>query len=86
MLDTEANNKIQQKWDIKGDWYQSTIEQYSTQGTLTCAIMTDMKNADRTIEVSCGPGKHSSLLASQFLKKGGVLVSCDYSMEMIKLV
>jgi len=34
---------------------------------------------DYVLEVACGPGKHSLLLASSFLKVKGVLVSCDFS-------
>lgn len=36
------------------------------------------------LEAACGPGKHSLLLASQFLQLKGVLVSCDISGAMIK--
>ena len=43
-----------------------------------------MIRSERTIEVGCGPGFHSSMLASNFLKTGAVLVSCDISSEMIK--
>lgn len=46
--------------------------------------MTNMLSADRTLEVACGPGKHSLMLASSFLKPKGVLVSCDYSNAMVK--
>lgn len=35
------------------------------------------------LEVGCGPGKHSTTLATSFLKRGGVLVSCDYSKNMV---
>jgi len=48
--------------------------------------MTEMLNADKVIEVACGPGKHSLMLANSFLKVGGVLVSCDYSPAMMKMV
>ena len=35
------------------------------QGTVTCAVQTNMNNkGKRIIEVGCGPGKHSLLLAS----------------------
>jgi len=43
-----------------------------------------MNEADRVLEIACGPGKHSLVLATNFLKKDGVLVSCDFSKEMIK--
>ena len=43
-----------------------------------------MNNTDRVLEVACGPGRHSLMLASSFLKVGSVLVSCDYSELMVK--
>jgi len=45
--------------------------------------MTKVGEADRVLEVACGPGAHSLLLAGTFLKKGGMLVSCDISRSMI---
>lgn len=65
-------------------WYEANAEMSTIQGTVTCAVMTEMNKADRVLEVACGPGKHSLLLASTFLKVGGVLVSCDYSGAMVK--
>jgi ubiquinone/menaquinone biosynthesis C-methylase UbiE len=65
-------------------WYEESAEKYTIQGTVTCAVMTEMIKADRVLEVACGPGKHSLMLSSTFLKVGGVLVSCDYSGEMVK--
>ena len=46
--------------------------------------MTNMYQADRVLEVGCGPGKHSLMIASNFLKNGGVLVSSDFSKNMIQ--
>ena len=45
--------------------------------------MTNMQQANRTLEVACGPGRHSLLLANAFLKPNAVLVSCDISNEML---
>ena len=45
--------------------------------------MTNMKKADKVLEVGCGPGAHSVMLAQNFLKVNGILVSCDYSKKMI---
>jgi ubiquinone/menaquinone biosynthesis C-methylase UbiE len=46
--------------------------------------MTNMNKAKRTIEVACGPGGHSMILADTFLNPNqGVLVSCDISGKMI---
>ena len=54
------------------------------QGTVTCASMTKMPACDKVLEVGCGPGKHSVMLANTFLKQGGVLVSCDFSIKMME--
>ena len=49
--------------------------------------MSNLKDKDRVLEVGCGPGKHSTTLAMSFLKRGAVLVSCDFSKNMVdKLV
>ena len=48
--------------------------------------MTNMYDRDRVLEVGCGPGMHSLHLAQAFLKQKGVLVSCDYSGDMVKRV
>ena len=47
--------------------------------------MTDLPLKDGpVIEVACGPGLHSETLARSFLKgNGSVLVSCDFSSEMV---
>lgn len=48
--------------------------------------MTGSSQASRVIEVACGPGFNSSLIASSYLGKDNcVLVSCDFSEDMIKL-
>ena len=45
-----------------------------------------LEKGDIVIEVGCGPGKHSLTLASSFLKINGVLVSCDFSSNMVKML
>ena len=65
-------------------FYERVAEISTMQGTTTCAVMTNMLAADKTLEVACGPGKHSLMLASSFLKPKGVLVSCDISNAMVK--
>lgn len=67
-------------------WYENLIEKSTLQGTITCAVMTNMYDRDRVLEVACGPGMHSLHLAQAFLKQKGVLVSCDYSGSMVKRV
>jgi ubiquinone/menaquinone biosynthesis C-methylase UbiE len=52
---------------------------------VTCAVMANMPLCKRVIEVACGPGVHSKILATSFLNRdGGVQVSCDYSGGMVK--
>ena len=52
---------------------------------ITCATMANVSGSKRVIEVACGPGKHSIVLATSFLNRdGGVLVSCDYSGVMVE--
>ena len=68
------------------DWYANNIELYSYQSWIYCAALADIKDKDTVLEVGCGPGKHSTTLAQYFLKPGGVLVSCDYSKNMIDKV
>ena len=46
--------------------------------------MAKVGQADRVLEVGCGPGFHSLMLANTFLKRGAVLVSCDISKSMIQ--
>ena len=67
-------------------WYEAHAEMSTMPGTVSCAVMTQMPKADRVLEVACGPGKHSLMLAQTFLKKGGVLVSSDYSPEMLNML
>ena len=45
--------------------------------------MTESCSADAILEVGCGPGLHSEFIARNYLKEGGVLVSCDFSKEMV---
>jgi len=85
-VNVEANKVIQDKWDSMAEWYETAMEKYSLQGTTTCAVMTNVQQADRVLEVACGPGNHSLMLAQTFLKNKGVLVSCDFSGEMVKKV
>merc|ERR1711957_277728 len=64
------------------DWY-SKFEMFSFQGTVTCLNMVDSFNAKRLLEVGCGPGLHSELIAKSFTPEKGLLVSCDFSPEMV---
>lgn len=87
MVDVAASTEKEQEWDGMSGWYEKVIEPATIQGTVTCAVMTEMRAAKRTIEVACGPGKHSRLLASNFLRDdGGVLVSCDISGKMVQKI
>ena len=70
------------RWDGLVPWYKRH-EQFSLQSTVTCLAMTDSCNAGAILEVGCGPGLHSEFIARNYLKQGGVLVSCDFSKEMV---
>ena len=72
----------QKRYDSFADWY-TTIEHKTFQGTITCLNMVDSLNSKRIIEVGCGPGLHSQLIAKSFMSKGSLLVSCDFSTEMV---
>ena len=78
-------SKVQKSWDDTADWYAKECENFTVQGLVTCACMANIRTSKRTLEVACGPGSHSVMLASSFIPKdGGVLVSCDFSGEMVK--
>ena len=51
----------------------------------TLAVQTGVHSKKRILEVACGSGMHSLFLAKTMLQRGGVLVSCDISDEMINL-
>ena len=70
------------RWDGLVPWYKRH-EQFSLQSTVTCLAMTESYNAGAILEVGCGPGLHSEFIARNYLKEGGVLVSCDFSKEMV---
>ena len=56
----------------------------NTQGAVTCAVVSEIWNKNRVLEVGCGAGKHSVLIAETLLNKdGGILVSCDISGAMV---
>ena len=83
-LNIKAQEEKLKFWNGFTDAYETVADKFTIQGTLTCAVMTNMQNLKRTIEVGCGPGKHSLLLAKTMLSpQGGVLVSCDFSTKMI---
>ena len=71
------------KWDKMSDWYQH-FEKFSFQGTVTCLTMVDSFNKQRLLEVGCGTGTHSGLIAKDFIcPEKFLLVSCDFSTEMV---
>ena len=63
--------------------YENYQEPFFVQGTNTCAVMTQMPSADRVLEVGCGPGLGSVMIAQNYLKDGGVLVSADSNFGMM---
>ena len=51
---------------------------------MTCLSMVDSFNKEKVLEVGCGSGIHSELIANAFIKSPGMLVSCDFSNEMVR--
>lgn len=45
--------------------------------------MTESFNAETILEVGSGPGLHSEFIARNYLKRGALLVSCDFSKDMM---
>ena len=83
-VNKEECDILQAKWTGMADWYQKHIEIFSAQGMVTCAVMANVSQCKRVLEVACGPGCHTKILATSFLNRdGGVLVSCDYARGMI---
>ena len=46
--------------------------------------MADASKCKSIVEVGCGPGFHSEFIAKNYLAKGSLLVSCDFSTSMIE--
>jgi len=68
------------------DWYKFA-EPFSYQSATTCLVMSNAHNCKRVLEVGCGPGLHSELIAKSILQpNGGLLVSCDFSKEMVTIM
>ena len=80
-VEQKRNNDIK-RWDSMSVWYEQ-FELYALQSTVTCLAMTDAAKCKSIIEVGCGPGFHSEFIAKNYLSKGGLLVSCDFSTSMI---
>ena len=79
----EFQQQSRKRWDTMSDWY-SRFERFAVQSTTTCLEMTDARYCDRVLEVACGAGTHSEVIAKGFLSnKGSVLVSSDFSKEMV---
>ena len=45
------------------EFYENFQEKYSILGLSICAIETNAKEAERILEVACGPGTHSLMLS-----------------------
>ena len=65
-------------------FYEDNAEQFTVQSLITCAVMSDIYSSNRILEVACGPGRHSVILASSFIKQNSVLVSTDFSQKMVQ--
>lgn len=73
------------RWNSMSSWYEQ-FEEYALQSTITCLAMTNAAQCKSIVEVGCGPGFHSEFIAKNYLSNGGLLVSCDFSTSMIKLL
>ena len=65
------------------------VEFSNFQGGLTSFLMAGVnKPGVRVLEVGCGTGTHAEIVATSLLGKEGqpILVSCDFSAEMVKMV
>ena len=82
-VDQDATTKGQEYWNNLADFYEKAADNFTVQGLVTCASMVEITSAKKTLEVACGTGAHSVMLASTFIPDGGVLVSCDFSKAMI---
>ena len=67
------------------EWYER-YERFEISSVLTCVQMTDVSlKSGPVIEVACGPGLHSEVIAKSFLRgNGSMLVSCDFSQNMVE--
>jgi ubiquinone/menaquinone biosynthesis C-methylase UbiE len=65
------------------EWYSTVGELNAFQGTVTLLSMAKASQCNTVLEVACGTGTHSEIIAMSYLKKGGVLVSCDFSKDMV---
>ena len=45
--------------------------------------MTNAHTAKSILEVGCASGHHSEFIAKSYLKPGSMLVSCDFSKDMV---
>jgi len=84
-------NERREHWDHLASWYNDDAQWFSLQGLITCVLAGSVRDdgitPQRILEVACGPGLHSRLIAESFLRpNGGVLVSTDFSMNMLEYV
>ena len=52
-INKEECEKLESQWTNMADWYAKNIEVASTQGMVTCAVMANMPQCKRVIEVAC---------------------------------
>ena len=85
--DTDFSKQSRMKWNATSQWY-SRYERYEIPAVIQCAELTDLPNkTGAVIEVGCGSGLQSEVLAKAFLKgHGSLLVSCDFSTAMISMM
>jgi len=88
---TDDMNERSEHWDDLASWYNDSPQWFSLQGIMTCIIASSFRDDGKTpqqiLEVACGPGLHSRMMAESLLRPdGGVLVSTDFSRNMIGFV
>eukprot|EP00347_Sterkiella_histriomuscorum_P001934 403370107 len=84
-VDQEAQVTKSKYWDSFASLYDQKIQSVATQPFITLCTQVHLEDSKRILEVACGGGHHSILLASHYLKRGSALVSCDFSKQMMEM-
>ncbi|CDW78817.1 UNKNOWN [Stylonychia lemnae] len=72
-------------WDNFSSVYDQQVTRMATQPFITLCTQANTFQCKRILEVACGGGYHSLMVAKTMLQKGGALVSCDFSGKMMEL-
>ena len=66
-------------------WY-CQFEPFTLQPAVTCLCMANASQSKAILEVGCGSGSHSEFIAKNYLQKGSLLVSSDFSKDMVTMM